>query len=125
MTGGTVEIREEGMVLRLQLDRPASAGATAPFPAATATPWFALKMLEAVTNGRSPDESGRIALAKPEVESAAERVYVHNFGALTEALKKSPVKMLDAVEQVAVCPDAVLIAEHRAVAESLSHRRIE
>jgi uncharacterized protein (TIGR02678 family) len=102
MTGGTVEIREEGMVLRLQLDRPASAGATAPFPAATATPWFALKMLEAVTNGRSPDESGRIALTKHEVESTAERVYVHNFGALTEALKKSPAKMLDAVEQVLV-----------------------
>jgi len=50
MTGGTVEIREEGMLLCLPPDRPSSAAATAPFPAATATPWFALKMLEAVVN---------------------------------------------------------------------------
>ena len=58
MTGGTVEIREEGMLLRLPPDRPASAAATVPFPAATATPWFALKMLEAVVTGRSPTMTG-------------------------------------------------------------------
>jgi hypothetical protein len=37
VTGGTVEIREEGMLLRLPPDRPASAAATVPFPAAAAT----------------------------------------------------------------------------------------
>ena len=100
MTGGTVEIREEGMLLRLPPDRPASAAATVPFPAATATPWFALKMLEAVVTGRSPDDDGRIPLTPDEVETAAERVYTGNFGALTNDLKKSPLVMLAAVEPV-------------------------
>jgi uncharacterized protein (TIGR02678 family) len=100
MTGGTVEIREEGMLLRLPPDRPASAAATVPFPAATATPWFALKMLEAVVTGRSPDHDGRISLTPDEVETAAERVYTGNFGALTNDLKKSPLVMLAAVEPV-------------------------
>ena len=70
MTGGTVEMREEGMLLRLPPDRPASAAATVPFPAATATPWFALKMLEAVVTGRSPDDDGRILLTPDEVETS-------------------------------------------------------
>jgi len=100
MTGGTVEIREEGMLLRLPPDRPASAAATVPFPAATATPWFALKMLEAVVTGRSPDDDGRIPLTPDEVETAAERVYTGNFGALTNDLRKSPLVMLAAVEPV-------------------------
>ena len=100
MTGGVVEIREEGMLLRLPPDRPASAAATVPFPAATAIPWFALKMLEAVVTGRSPDDDGRIPLTLDEVETAAERVYAGNFGALTNELKKSPVVMLAAVEPV-------------------------
>ena len=100
MTGGTVEIREEGMLLRLPLDRPASFAATVPFPAATATPWFALKMLEAVVTGRSPDSDGRIPLTPDEVETVAERVYTGSFGALTNDLKKSPLVMLAAVEPV-------------------------
>lgn len=100
MTGATVEIREEGMLLRLPPDRPASAAAIVPFPAATATPWFALKMLETVLIGHSPDDVGRIALAQEEVETTAEHVYTGNFGALTNDLKKSPLVMLAAVEPV-------------------------
>jgi uncharacterized protein (TIGR02678 family) len=100
MTGGTVEMREEGMLLRLPPDRPASAAATVPFPAATATPWFALKMLEAVVTGRSSDDAGRIPLTPDEVETTAERVYTGNFGALTNDLRKSPLTMLAAIEPV-------------------------
>jgi uncharacterized protein (TIGR02678 family) len=100
MTGGTVEIREEGMLLRLPPDRPASAAATVPFPAAIATPWFALKMLEAIVTGRSPDDDGRILLTPDEVGTAAERVHTGYFGALTNDLKKSPLVMLAAVEPV-------------------------
>ncbi len=100
MTGGTVEIRKEGMLLRLPPDRPASAAVTVSFPAATAIPWFGLKMLEAVVTGRSPDDDGRIPLTPDEVNTAAERVYTCNFGALTNDLKKSPIVMLAAVEPV-------------------------
>jgi uncharacterized protein (TIGR02678 family) len=111
MTGGTVEIREEGMLLRLPPDRPASAAAIVPFPAATATPWFALKMLEAVVTGRSPDDDGRIPLTPDEVETAAERVYTGNFGALTNDLKKSPLVMLAAVEPVLIEAGLVRVSD--------------
>ena len=111
MTGGTVEIREEGMLLRLPPDRPASFAATVPFPAATATPWFALKMLEAVVTGRSPDGDGRIPLTPDEVETAAERVYTGNFGALTNDLKKSPLVMLAAVEPVLIEAGLVRVSD--------------
>ena len=100
MTGGTVEIREEGMLLRLPEDRPASAAATVAFPAATAPSWFALKMLEAATSGRWADEAGTLTLTRTEVEAIAERVYAGNFGALTITLKESPARMLAVVEQV-------------------------
>jgi uncharacterized protein (TIGR02678 family) len=111
MTGGMVEIREEGMLLRLLPDRPASAAATVPFPAATAIPWFALKMLEAVVSGRSPDDDGRIPLTPDEVETAAERVYTGNFGALTNDLKKSPLVMLAAVEPVLIEAGLVRVSD--------------
>jgi len=100
MTGGSVEMRAEGMLLRLPADRPASTAATAQFPAATAAPWFALKMLDAAVAGRLPDESGMISLTKSEAETIAERVYQDNFGALTKALKDSPAKLFEVVGQV-------------------------
>jgi uncharacterized protein (TIGR02678 family) len=100
MTGGTVEMRAEGMLLRLPTDRPASAAATVQFPAATAAPWFALKMLDAATSGRLPDESGRLAISQTEVEAIAERVYKDHYGALTKVMKESHAKMLGIAQQV-------------------------
>lgn len=100
MTGGTVEMRAEGMMLRLPPDRSASAMATVQFPAATAAPWFALKMLDAATSGRQPDESGRITLSGVEAETAATRVYQDNYGALTKVMKESPAKMLSIAQEV-------------------------
>lgn len=102
MTGGTVEIREEGMLLRLPDDRPASAAAIMAFPVATTPSWFALKMLDASTTGRVPGESGVIALTRAETEAIAERVYTDNHGALTIALKESPARMLGVVERILV-----------------------
>jgi hypothetical protein len=102
MTGGTVEMRAEGMLLRLPPDRPASTAAAVHFPAATAAPWFALKMLDAATSGRLPDESGTITLTRAEVEATAERVYQDNYGALTKVMKESPVKMLSVAQPVLI-----------------------
>ncbi len=102
MTGGTVEIREEGMLLRLPEDRPASAAATMAFPVATAPSWFALKMLDASSTGRVPGESGVITLTRAETEAIAERVYTDNHGALTIALNESPARMLAVTERILV-----------------------
>ncbi|SRR5581483_5411732 len=100
MTGGTVEMRAEGMLLRLPQDRPSSASPTVQFPAATAAPWFALKLLDAAMTGRLPDAVGRITLSGTEVETIAQQVYRDNYGALTKVMKESPGKMLDVAQQV-------------------------
>jgi uncharacterized protein (TIGR02678 family) len=100
MTGGIVEIREEGMLLRLPEDRLTTPDVTAAFPAATTTPWFALKMLDAATAEGVPDDNGRITLAGEQVDAVAARVYLDNRRALTKALKESPARLRAAVEPI-------------------------
>jgi uncharacterized protein (TIGR02678 family) len=100
MTGGTVEIREEGMLLRLPDDRPTSSSVTAAFPAAAAAPWFALKILDAAAAGTVPDDIGRIILADTQVDAIAARVYANHCRALTNALKESPARLRSAVEPI-------------------------
>jgi uncharacterized protein (TIGR02678 family) len=109
MTGGTVEMRKEGMLLRLPEDRPASAAAIMAFPVAIASSWFALKMLDASVTGRIPQESGEMVLTTAETEAIAERVYIDNHGALTNALKASPAVMLAALEQVLVAAGLIRV----------------
>jgi uncharacterized protein (TIGR02678 family) len=100
MTGGTVEIREEGMLLRLPEDRPTTPAATPAFPAATAPAWFALKVLDAVTTAGEPGQSGRMTLTGAQVDAAAARVYTDNFRALTRAVSDSPARLRSVVERI-------------------------
>jgi uncharacterized protein (TIGR02678 family) len=100
MTGGIVEIREEGMLLLLPEDRLTTSAVTAAFPAATAAPWFALKILDAATAEGVPDDNGRITLADEHVDAVAARVYTDNFRALTTALRESPARLRAAVEPI-------------------------
>jgi hypothetical protein len=100
MTGGIVEIRAEGMLLRLPEDRLTTSALTPVFPAATAGRWFALKVLDACAAENSPDESGRIALSGAQVDGVTERVYTRNFGALTKELKESPARLRLVVERI-------------------------
>jgi uncharacterized protein (TIGR02678 family) len=100
MTGGVVEIREEGMLLRLPDDRLTTSHVTAAFPAATAAPWFALKILDAATMGRVPDGRGRIPLTGEQVDATVANTYTDNFRALTIALKDSPARLRAAVEPI-------------------------
>jgi uncharacterized protein (TIGR02678 family) len=100
MTGGIVEIRAEGMLLRLPEDRLTTSDVTAAFPAATAAPWFALKILDAATAEGVPDGNGRITLTGEQVDAVAARVYLDNFRALTKALRESPARLRAAVEPI-------------------------
>jgi uncharacterized protein (TIGR02678 family) len=102
MTGGTVEIREEGMLLRLPEDRLTTSAATPAFPAATAPMWFALKILGTVTTEGEPDQLGRITLTGTQVDGVAARVYVDNFRALTKAISDSPARLRSVVERILV-----------------------
>jgi len=100
MTGGTVEIREEGMLLRLPEDRLTTAAAAPAFPAATAPVWFALKILDTVTTEGEPDQLGRITLTGTQVDAVAARVYVDNFRALTKTISDSPARLRSVVERI-------------------------
>jgi uncharacterized protein (TIGR02678 family) len=100
MTGGVVEIREEGMLLRLPDDRLSTSRVTAAFPAATAAPWFALKILDTATAGRAPDEHGRIPLTGEQVDATVTHTYTDNFRALTIALRDSPARLRAAIEPI-------------------------
>lgn len=100
MTGGTMEIREEGMLLRLPEDRLTTTAATPAFPAATAPVWFALKILDAVTTEAEPDQFGRLTLTGAQVDAIAVRLYTDNFRALTRALSDSPARLRSVVERI-------------------------
>lgn len=103
MTGGTVELRAEGLVLLLPTDRPAGAAATAAFPAASATPWFALVVLDAaIRRGPPPDAVGRVDLTADQVDAVVTGVFDEKAGALTKALEESPDRLRAAVEPVLV-----------------------
>jgi len=100
MTGGSVEIRAEGMVLRLPTDRPSSAALTPAFPAATAPRWFALKILDAVTSGAAPGPDGCVTLSGAQVDAAVTHVYTANSRALTQALSDSPARLRAVTERI-------------------------
>jgi uncharacterized protein (TIGR02678 family) len=109
MTGGTVETRAEGMLLRLP-DRPGSSAVPVPFPVATAVSWFALQLLDAAATGRVPDGDGRIVLNGAEVASVAAQVYRDNKDALTVALQESPERMRTEVEPVLTGTNLIRVA---------------
>jgi hypothetical protein len=88
------------MLLRLPDDRLTTSHVTAAFPAATAAPWFALKILDAATMGRVPDGRGRIPLTGEQVDATVANTYTDNFRALTIALKDSPARLRAAVEPI-------------------------
>jgi uncharacterized protein (TIGR02678 family) len=100
MTGGVVELREEGMLLRLPDDRLTTSRVTAAFPTATAAPWFALKILDTASAGRAPDSHGRISLTGEQVDAIVARTYADNLRALTIALRDSPARLRAAVEPI-------------------------
>src|ERR1035437_1417229 len=78
MTGGTMEIREEGMLLRLPDDRLTTSAATPAFPVAAAPAWFALNILDAATTEAEPDQIGRVTLTGAQIDAVAARVYADN-----------------------------------------------
>ena len=100
MTGGVVETRAEGMLLRLPDDRPATYAVTPAFPAATAGRWFALKVLDASAAAGEPDESGRIVLTAAQVDAVVTLVYTGNQRALTKELSESPARLRSVTERI-------------------------
>ena len=103
MTGGAVEMRAEGLLLRLRDDSSAAAEATPAFPAASAGSWFALKMLDAaIKTGPAPDDVGRINLSSAAVDAIAAHLHAEHHRALTRALSDSPGRIRVVAEDLLV-----------------------
>jgi uncharacterized protein (TIGR02678 family) len=99
MTGGVVEMRAEGLLLRLPDDHAAYSRAVVAFPVASAPSWFTLKALEtAINRGPDPDPDGRVHLAASAVAELAQSLYTDHKAALTEALTGSATRLLSTVE---------------------------
>lgn len=100
MTGGTVETRDEGMVLRLAEDHPVAQAATFAFPEANAAHWFALTALgRAVPEDPRPDGDGRLTLTDSEVAALMQQLREEYPRALTVEIRK-PKGLRSAVERV-------------------------
>lgn len=99
MTGGVVEMRSEGLLLRLSEGQPVTALVVPAFPVATASSWFALKALEAaIRRGGAPDFDGRVWLGADDVRQLAGDLYREHGAALTVALSVSATHLLSVVE---------------------------
>ena len=103
MTGGAVEMRAEGLLLRLRDDSPAAAEATPAFPAATTGSWFALKMLDAAIKAGPPqDDAGRVKLSSAAVDAIAAHLHAEHHRALTRALADGPGRIRVVAEDLLV-----------------------
>ncbi|WP_168589085.1 DUF2398 family protein [Saccharopolyspora sp. ASAGF58] len=99
MTGGTVEIRAEGMLLRLPEDSPA--GLVVAFPGSRRSSWFALNILDAViAAGPPPDAVGRVAVASAVVDERIADVAARYAEALTDELRGGVSRLRAAVEPI-------------------------
>ncbi len=101
MTGGTAELRAEGVVLVLPPDGPWSKDATVNFPSATADSWVALALLDAAA---SPDRANPGGLdvfvwASAAVDAAAEALHERLGDRLTTALRAGPEAIRAAAER--------------------------
>jgi hypothetical protein len=98
-----VELRAEGLLLRLDTDTAAGAAAAPAFPTAFAKPWFALVVLDsAIRSGPAPDGVGCIHLTAPQVDAVFAGVHADKARALTRELAESPGQLRAAVEPTLV-----------------------
>ena len=99
MTGGTVEIRAEGMLLRLPDDSPP--GLVVAFPGNKRSSWFALNILDAaIAAGPPPDAVGRVAVASAVVDELIAEVTARYAEALTDELRGGVGRLRTAVEPI-------------------------
>ncbi len=100
MTGGTVEVRADALVLVLPTDRGLAAALFVDFPAATAADWVALSLLDGAIAASEPDAvTGRRRCPSATVASLATTLHAAQRSRLTVALRESPAAVRTAAEQ--------------------------
>ncbi|MCK2245204.1 MULTISPECIES: DUF2398 family protein [unclassified Crossiella] len=112
MSGGTVEVRAEGLLLRLPQDCPA--GMVLAFPGSKRSAWFALNILDGVlTAGPSPDGAGRITVTSEVIDQVTAEVRIRCAEALTEDLRGGTGSLRTAVEPILQALGVVRISANK------------
>ncbi|MGX1909279.1 DUF2398 family protein [Streptomyces phaeochromogenes] len=107
MTGGTVEVRAEGLVLILHPDHTWTAEATLDWPKAAAASWVALMMCDAAGATGQPAAGGAVSLRSHQVDALASGLHRQHHADLTDYFKQRPERIRPTAE-AALC-DAGLV----------------
>jgi len=100
MTGGTVELRADAMILILSSDKALHPELVASFPEATATDWVALMLLDSAIAGSHPDHvPGRRRCDSVAIAAMAAALHATHGSRLTVALRADSAAIREAAEQ--------------------------
>ncbi|MDQ1019868.1 DUF2398 family protein [Streptomyces afghaniensis] len=99
MTGGTVEVRAEGLVLILHPDHPWTADATLDWPKAAAASWVALRMCDAAGTIGQRSADGSVSLRSHQVDALASRLHRQHHADLTDHFKQRPERIRPVAEE--------------------------
>ena len=99
MTGGTVEIRQDGWTLVLPCDQGFDVDLLVTFPEATAADWVALALLDAACQRATPHEPGRRWVSSADITAIAQQIHADEGKRLTIALRESPMALREAAER--------------------------
>ncbi len=112
MTGGTVEVRSDALVLVLPSDRGLPAELFVGFPEVTAADWVALALLDGAIAAAGPAEvPGRRRCPDAEVRRLATDVHDEFGPRLTVQLREGPDAVRAAAEQQVVAAGLVRVTE--------------
>jgi hypothetical protein len=100
LTGGTVEVRSDALVLVLPSDKGLDSALFVRFPENTAADWVALSLLNDAIAASEPDAvPGRRRCRDAMVAQRAARLHADHAARLTVALRESPDAVRDAAER--------------------------
>lgn len=90
MTGGSVELRAEGMVLTLPPEHPWTGAATLDWPKTSAAAWIALMLCDAAGATGHRTDSGSVLIPSEQVDRLADALHQRHHGELAERYRKAP-----------------------------------
>jgi hypothetical protein len=99
MTGGTVEVRAEGLVLILHPDHAWTADATLDWPKAAAASWVALMMCDAAATIGQRSADGTVSLRSHHVDALASGLHRQHHADLTDHFKQRPEQIRPVAEE--------------------------
>ncbi|NUK32291.1 DUF2398 family protein [Streptomyces lunaelactis] len=98
MTGGTVEVRAEGLVLILPPDHPWAGDATLDWPKTAAPAWIALMLCDAAGATGERTDTGAVLLLSHQVDALAATLHTQHYTELTDTFRQRPEQIRPTAE---------------------------